>query len=76
LGVDITQLVADIQDSISARMNKLNIGDTLYLSDIISAVKAVDPDNIVNITMVTPVVDTVPSTPGNIIRPGTITVTG
>lgn len=74
IGVDVAQLIADIQDSIEARVGKLNIGDTLYLSDIISAVKAVDPDNIVDITVVTPLVDTVPSTPGNIIRPGTITV--
>lgn len=76
IGVDINQLVADIQDSIEARISKLNIGDTLYLSDIVSAVKAVDPDNIVNITVTDPIVDTVPTTPGNIIRPGTITVTG
>lgn len=76
LGVDVNQLIADIQDSIEARINKLNIGDTLYLSDIISAVKAVDPDNIVNVTVSAPLVDTVPTTPGNIIRPGTITVTG
>jgi hypothetical protein len=74
IGVDVTQLIADIQDSIDARVSKLNIGATLYLSDIISAVKAVDPDNIVNITVDAPLVDTVPSTPGNIIRPGTITV--
>lgn len=73
LGVDVTQLVADIQDSIEARVNKLNIGDTLYTSDIISAVKAVDPDNIVNVVVDNPVSDTTPS-PGDIIRPGTITV--
>lgn len=76
LGVDVTQLIADIQDSVEARVSKLNIGDTLYLSDIVNAVKVVDPDNIVNVTVVTPSVDTVPSTPGHIIRPGTITVTG
>lgn len=74
LGVDVTQLITDIQNSISARVSRLNIGDTLYLSDIISAVKAVDPDNIVNVSVVTPSVDTVPTTPGNIIRPGVITV--
>lgn len=74
LGVDIQQLITDIQNSISARVGKLNIGATLFLSDIISAVKAVDPDNIVNITMLNPAVDTVPSTPGNIIRPGSISV--
>lgn len=74
LGVDVNQLITDIQNSISARVNKLNIGETLYLSDIMTAVKAVDPDNIVNVVMVTPIVDTAPSTPGNIIRPGVITV--
>jgi hypothetical protein len=74
LGVDITQLITNIQNSVSARVGRLNIGETLYLSEIINAVKAVDPDNIVNVTVVSPVVDTVPTTPGNIIRPGTVTV--
>lgn len=74
LGVDVTQLITNIQGSISSRVNRLNIGDTLYLSDIVTAVKAVDPDNIVNITVVTPLVDTVPTTPGNVIRPGVIGV--
>lgn len=74
IGVDVNQLISDIQDSIEARVNKLNIGDTLYTSDIVSAVKIVDPDNIVNVTVTLPLTDTAPSTPGNIIRPGTITV--
>lgn len=76
LGVDVNQLIADIQASVEARVSKLNIGDTLYLSDIVSAVKAVDPDNIVNVEVASPVVDTVPTTPGHIIRPGTISVSG
>lgn len=74
LGVDITQLISDVQDSVEARVNKLNIGETLYRVDIINAVKAVDPDNILNVTVVAPAVDTAPTTTGNIIRPGTITV--
>lgn len=74
LGIDVTQLVTDIQASISARVGKLNIGDTLYLSDIINAVKAVDPDNIVNVTVLTPLANTAPSNPGNILRPGVISV--
>lgn len=74
LGVDVNQLITDVQAAIEARVNKLKIGDTLYLSDIINAVKSVDPDNIVNVAMVTPVVDTAPSTPGSLIRPGVITV--
>lgn len=76
IGVDITQLTANIQNSITSRINKLNIGDTLFISDILSAVKAVDPDNIVNPVMVTPLVDLIPTLPGNLIRPGVITVTG
>lgn len=75
LGVDASQLIVNIQDSISARVTKLNIGELLYLSDIISAVKVVDPDNIVNVSVITPLVDTAPSFPGNIIRPGVIAVT-
>lgn len=74
LGVDVNQLISDVEDAISARVGKLKIGDTLYLSDVINAVKSVDPDNIVNVTMITPVVDTAPSTPGNLIRPGVILV--
>lgn len=74
LGVDVTQLITDIEDAIEARVNRLTIGDTLYKSDIINAVKAVDPDNIVNVSVTLPAVDTAPSTPGNIIRSGTITV--
>lgn len=74
LGVDVAQLITDVQNSISARVGKLNIGQTLFLSDIISAVKAVDPDNITNIVVNLPLVDTAPSTSGNIIRAGVITV--
>lgn len=74
LGVDVNQLIVDIEDAIDARVSRLNIGETLYKADIINAVKAVDPDNIVNVTVTSPAVDTAPSTPGNIIRPGTITV--
>lgn len=74
LGVDVTQLITDIQNSISARVGKLGIGATLYLSDIMSAVKAVDPDNIVNLVVNLPLVDTAPSTPGSLIRAGVITV--
>lgn len=74
LGIDVAQLISDIQDSVSARVNKLNIGETLYLTDIVNAVKAVDPDNIVNVVVNLPLTDTAPTTPGNIIRPGAITV--
>jgi hypothetical protein len=74
IGVDVNQLIANIQDSVAGRVNKLNIGETLYLSDIISAVKIVDPDNIVNVVVTDPVTNTAPSTPGNIIRPGSVTV--
>jgi uncharacterized phage protein gp47/JayE len=74
LGVDVNQLISDIESAIEARVNRLTIGDTLYKSDIINAAKAVDPDNIVNVAVVLPLVDTAPTTAGNIIRAGTITV--
>lgn len=74
IGVDVPQLISDIEDAIEARVNRLNIGDTLYKSDIINSAKAVDPDNIVDIIVLNPATDTAPSTPGNIIRPGTVTV--
>ncbi len=74
LGIDVAQLITDVSNSISARVGKLGIGATLYLSDIMTAVKAVDPDNIVNIVVNLPLVDTVPSTSGSLIRAGVITV--
>lgn len=74
LGVDVAQLVADIQSAIEARVNRLTIGETLYKSDIVNAAKAVDPDSIVDVVVDLPLTDTAPSTPGNLIRPGTITV--
>ncbi len=74
IGVDINQLLADVESAIQARTNKLTIGDTLYKSDIISAVKAVDPDNIVDIVVSLPATDTAPTTPGHLIRAGVITV--
>ncbi len=74
LGVDATQLISDVQDAIEARVNRLAIGETLYKSDIINAVKSVDPDNIVDVTVTLPATDTAPSTPGHLIRAGVITV--
>lgn len=74
LGVDINQLIADVQAAITARVNRLTIGETLYKADIINAAKAVDPDNIVNVVVNLPATDTAPSNPGNLIRPGVVTV--
>lgn len=74
LGVDVSQLITDVQAAINARVSKLSIGATLYKSDIINAVKAVDPDFIVDVAVVSPSVDTAPSTPGSLIRAGVITV--
>lgn len=74
IGVDVNQLLADVESAIQARTNKLTIGDTLYKSDIINATKAVDPDNIVDVVVVLPATDTAPTTPGHLIRAGVITV--
>lgn len=74
LGVDATQLVAAIIAAITARVNKLTIGQTLYVSDIINSTKAVDPDNITNVIVISPAADVVPSSPGNLIQPGTVGV--
>lgn len=74
IGVDVPQLITDVTNAISSRVNRLNIGDVLYKSDIINAGKAVDPDNIVDIVVLNPALDTAPSNPGNLIRSGVITV--
>jgi uncharacterized phage protein gp47/JayE len=74
LGVDVNQLIADVQVAVEARMARLKIGETLYLSNLINAVKAVDPDNIVNVEIESPLTDTAPSTPGSLIRAGTVGV--
>jgi uncharacterized phage protein gp47/JayE len=73
-GVDVDDLIADIQAAIEAAVNRLRIGETLYKSLISAAARNVDPDNILEVSVTAPAVDTAPSTSGHIIRAGTITV--
>lgn len=74
LGVDVAGLVAAVQDAVEAAVARLQIGETLYKSYIQAAARLVDPDNILEVTVLLPLVDTAPSTPGSIIRAGTVSV--
>lgn len=74
LGVDVPALVALVQSSIAGAVNRLKIGETLYKSLIQAAARAVDPDNILEVTVSLPATDTAPTTAGHIIRAGTVTV--
>lgn len=74
LGVDVAALVTAVQTAVSTAVARLQIGETLYKSYIQAAARLVDPDNILEITVLTPLTDTAPTTPGSIIRAGTITV--
>lgn len=74
LGVDIAALISSVQTAISTAVSRLQIGETLYKSYIQAAARLVDPDNILEVTVTLPLVDTAPSTPGSIIRAGTVTV--
>lgn len=75
LGVDVAALVSTIQDAVTAAVGRLQIGETLYKSYIQAAVRLVDPDNILEVSVSLPLTDTAPSTPNSIIRAGTISVT-
>lgn len=72
LGTDTQALAANIVSAVTARINKLKIGETLSPDIIKQAALNVD-DSILSITVTTPAVAVVPPT-GTIIRCGTVTV--
>lgn len=72
-GFDVAAAAADIQAAITARMQKLRVGETLYLDALIGAIIAVSPDEIYDVTITDPAADVVPSAT-QVIRAGTITV--
>jgi uncharacterized phage protein gp47/JayE len=72
-GVDVAALEADIQSAIEERVNKLGVGETLYITMITTAVQNVRIDEILDVTVSLPAADVVPSA-SQVIRAGTITV--
>lgn len=74
-GVDATALVDSVRSAVSARIERLKIGETLFRSMILQAVLNVNPDAIVNATISVPAADVVPSSNQLIRSPtGVITV--
>lgn len=73
LGTDTTTLVANIIAAVTARVNKLKIGETLSPDIIKQAALNVD-ESLLSITVVTPAVAVVPPA-GTLIRCGTVSVT-
>lgn len=74
LGVDVPALIAAVQTAITSAVSRLRIGETLYTSLVQAAARAVDPDNILEISVTLPATNTAPTTAGHIIRAGTVTV--
>lgn len=60
-GVSIPALVAKVVAAVVAAVNRLGIGETVYRSLISDAARAVDRDNIVEVTVITPAASIVPS---------------
>ena len=72
LGTDTQALVANITAAVTARINKLKIGETLSPDIIKQAVLNVD-DTLLSVNVTTPAVAVVPPA-GTLIRCGTVTV--
>lgn len=65
--------VDDFEDAIESRMEKLRVGETLYLDMLIGAIIAVAPDDVYDVTFSAPTGDVIPAA-NQVIRAGTITV--
>jgi uncharacterized phage protein gp47/JayE len=74
IGVDVAQLALQVEAAIDGAVSRLKIGETLYKSLIQAAARSVDPDNILEVEVVSPVTNTAPTDGSYIIRAGTITV--
>lgn len=72
-GTDTAALVSDIEDAIEARLDKLEIGETLYRSMIRTTVMNVRIDKILEVSVTVPATDVQPSA-NQVIRAGVITV--
>lgn len=72
-GFDVTARTPDIQDAVGSRMEKLRVGEVLYLDSLIAAIIAVAPDDIWDVNITVPSGDVTPGA-GQAIRAGTVTV--
>lgn len=81
-GFDVAAAAQYIQDAVEARVRKLQVGEILYLAEIIAAAAGVSPDDIQNVVVTAVTIDSVaqfyvtdvdPGV-GYVVRPGTITV--
>ncbi len=82
VGYSVAAAAADIQAAIEARLNKLRVGETLYLDMIVASAIAVSPDDIYNVTVnsitlnpggVQPIADVVPGA-AEVIRADSVVV--
>ena len=73
LGFNTAERAQDIIDAVEGALTKLKAGDTLFIDYIVSAVRGVDPDNIVEVSVTTPSGNVIPAA-NEIIRAGTVTV--
>lgn len=73
-GTDVAALVDTIADAITSRIGRLNPGETLYRDMITAAIRDVDRDNILAVTLTLPAANVAPSA-NQLIRAGTITNT-
>lgn len=73
-GFDASAIEQDIIDAITSTINKLFTGDDLTHDLIQTAVRNVNPDNIISVTVNTPLATTVVSADNELIRAGTVTV--
>lgn len=72
-GADIDVLRPPVQQAMRARIDGLDPGETLYLDQLTAAAIAVDPVGIRAVAFSEPTSDVTPAV-GQVIRPGTITV--
>lgn len=72
-GTTVPALLDPVRDAITARVNRLAIGETLFRDIIKASAIAVNPDRIVSVTVSTPAADIVPAA-NQVIRAGTVTV--
>lgn len=73
-GVDSVALQTLVNAAIATEFGKLNVGDTLYMSALKAAAKAVNPDAILDVTVPVPNADVTPSANQRLVL-GTISYT-
>lgn len=72
-GFDPAAVEAEVESALINAAKKLKIGETLFKSVILGAIKNVDPDNILEVDVPTPATNVAPATANEVIRVGTVT---